>query len=68
MFQCVSIPSSFPSQQILLAWKKAGGYFCLPEWQWDFHPKNAKYTNKQHVQGLNKDLKTQKNLYMTYYI
>lgn len=68
MFQCLSIPSSFPSQEILLSWKQAEGDSCLPEWQWDFHPENAKYTNKQHVQGVNKDLKTQKNVYMTHYI
>lgn len=29
-FQCVSIPSSFPSQEILLAWKQAEG--DLPPW------------------------------------
>lgn len=68
MLQCVSIPSSFPTQEIRLAWKQAKGDSCLPEWQWDFHPENTKYTNKQHVQGVNKDLKTQKNLYMTHYI
>lgn len=60
MFQCVSTPSSFPSQEILLVWKQAEGDSYLPEWQWDFHPENAKYTNKQHVQRVNKDLKTQK--------
>lgn len=68
MFQCVSIPSSFPSQENLLAWKQAEGDSCLPEWQRDSYPENAKYTNKQHLQVVNNDLKTQKNLYITHYI
>lgn len=33
MFQCVSIPSSFPSQEILVVWKQAEGDSYLPEWQ-----------------------------------
>jgi len=41
MFQLVCIPSSFPSQEILLAWKKGGGEFRLPERPWDFHPKKG---------------------------
>lgn len=68
MFPRVSIPSSLPSQEILLAWKKAGGDSASLNGSGTFTPKNAKYTNKKHVQGVNKDLKTQKNLYMTHYI